>query len=52
MPTTKEHAKKRKQTLIAKYGSWEAYKEVCRSWGSVGGKAEVPTKGFGYKKST
>jgi hypothetical protein len=36
--------------MIDKYGSWEGYKQACKKWGSTGGKAKVPTKGFGYKK--
>lgn len=36
---------KRRQTIIARYGSWEAYSESQREAGRKGGKAKVP-KGF------
>lgn len=38
---------KAKATMIAKHGSEEAWLAWMREVGSQGGKAKVPTKGFG-----
>lgn len=35
------------EAQIEKYGSEEAWKQHMREIGSKGGKAKVPTKGFG-----
>ena len=40
---------KRRETLLKKYGSELAMKKALAQWGGKGGKAKVPTKGFGTK---
>jgi len=41
---------RRKENIIAKYGSYEAYLEDVRIRAAKGGKAKSPTKGFGSDK--
>lgn len=45
MPRTKASALKRLKTIKEKYGD-----QILADWGAVGGKAKVPTKGFGTTK--
>lgn len=45
----KEIAKKRRQTLIERYGSEEAYLQYMRDKGRKGGKAQVQ-KGFSMNR--
>ena len=45
---TKEE--KRKQTIINRYGSWEAYIETLRTAGSRGGKLRKTPTGFALSK--
>lgn len=42
MPGTKEGAEKRRQTMIAKYGSMEAYQEAQRQQAAKGGANHNP----------
>ncbi len=42
---------KKRATLIAKHGSYEAYLEDLRARASRGGKAKSATKGFGSDKA-
>lgn len=53
MTMNQESVLKRKLTIIAKYGSWDKYKEAMRPAGSKGGKSDkgnASKKGFGTKK--
>lgn len=48
---TPEGRKKARDTLIAKYGSEEAYLAKKREWAAKGGSAKVP-KGYSFKPGT
>jgi len=49
MPNTTQGGLKVKETMIAKYGSEEAWKDFMRSIAATGGK-KGKTGGFWYKK--